>query len=47
MTVLKALRGTGRISEATRHRVTEIADAMGYVPSSLAGALSSLTASNV
>ena len=41
MTVSKVLRGTGRISAATRQRVTEIADAMGYVPSSLAGALSS------
>lgn len=43
MTVSKVLRGTGRISEATRHRVSAIADAMGYVPSSLAGALSSQT----
>lgn len=43
MTVSKALRGTGRISEATRLRVTEIADAMGYVPSLLAGSLSSQT----
>lgn len=43
MTVSKVLRGTGRISEATRHRVTAIADAMGYVPSSLAGSLSSQT----
>jgi LacI family gluconate utilization system Gnt-I transcriptional repressor len=43
MTVSKVLRGTGRISEATRARVSAIADAMGYVPSSLAGALSSQT----
>ncbi|MDO8884173.1 MAG: LacI family DNA-binding transcriptional regulator [Pseudotabrizicola sp.] len=43
MTVSKVLRGTGRISEATRHRVSEIADKMGYVPSILAGALSSQT----
>lgn len=43
MTVSKVLRGTGRISEATRHRVTEIADTMGYVPSLLAGALSAQT----
>lgn len=43
MTVSKVLRGTGRISPSTRQRVTEIADAMGYVPSSLAGALSSQT----
>lgn len=43
MTVSKVLRGTGRISEPTRRRVTEIADAMGYVPSSLAGSLSSQT----
>ncbi len=43
MTVSKVLRGTGRISAATRHRVAEIADTMGYVPSLLAGALSSQT----
>lgn len=43
MTVSKALRGTGRISEATRERVAAIADSMGYVPSSLAGSLSSQT----
>lgn len=43
MTVSKALRGTGRISDQTRRRVTEIAETMGYVPSSLAGSLSSQT----
>lgn len=43
MTVSKVLRGTGRISEATRQRVTEIADTMGYVPNLLAGALSAQT----
>lgn len=47
MTVSKVLRGTGRISAATRQRVTEIADAMGYVPSSLAGALSQQSSSLV
>lgn len=41
MTVSKVLRGTGRISAATRQRVREVADALGYVPNGLAGALSS------
>ncbi|NEX46511.1 LacI family DNA-binding transcriptional regulator [Pseudotabrizicola algicola] len=43
MTVSKVLRGTGHISAATRNRVAQIAEAMGYVPSLLAGALSSQT----
>ncbi|HMO70883.1 MAG TPA: LacI family DNA-binding transcriptional regulator [Paracoccaceae bacterium] len=47
MTVSKVLRGTGRISEATRARVTAIAETMGYVPSSLAGSLSSQTSTLV
>jgi LacI family transcriptional regulator, gluconate utilization system Gnt-I transcriptional repressor len=47
MTVSKALRGTGRISVATRDRVAAIAEAMGYVPSSLAGSLSSQTSTLV
>jgi LacI family gluconate utilization system Gnt-I transcriptional repressor len=47
MTVSKVLRGTGRISEATRLRVTAIAETMGYVPSSLAGSLSSQTSTLV
>ena len=47
MTVSKVLRGTGRISETTRIRVTAIAETMGYVPSSLAGSLSSQTSTLV
>lgn len=41
MTVSKVLRGTGRISAATRQRVMQVADELGYVPNGLAGALSS------
>lgn len=41
MTVSKVLRGTGRISAATRERVIRVADELGYVPNGLAGALSS------
>lgn len=41
MTVSKVLRGIGRISEATRTRVLQVADEMGYVPNRLAGSLSS------
>ncbi len=40
MTVSKVLRGTGRISEATKRRVFKAADELGYVPNRLAGALS-------
>jgi LacI family gluconate utilization system Gnt-I transcriptional repressor len=41
MTVSKVLRGTGRISAATRERVIRVVDELGYVPNGLAGALSS------
>jgi LacI family transcriptional regulator, gluconate utilization system Gnt-I transcriptional repressor len=41
MTVSKVLRGTGRISAATRERVIQVADELGYVRNGLAGALSS------
>lgn len=41
MTVSKVLRGTGRISAATRERVLKVADTLGYVPNGLAGALAS------
>lgn len=41
MTVSKALRDTGRLSVQTRARIKQLADELGYVPNSLAGALSS------
>ena len=43
MTVSKALRDTGRLSAGTRARIKLLADELGYVPNSLAGALSSRT----
>lgn len=41
MTVSKVMRGTGSISEETRNRIKQAADDLGYLPNSLAGALSS------
>jgi LacI family transcriptional regulator len=38
-TVSRALTGTGRVSTATRQRVVEIAEAMGYQPNDLARSL--------
>lgn len=39
-TVSRALRGDARVSEATRRRVGEAADALGYVPSDVGRSLS-------
>lgn len=38
-TVGKALRGEGRVSPATRQRIQEAADALGYVPNTVARSL--------
>jgi LacI family transcriptional regulator, gluconate utilization system Gnt-I transcriptional repressor len=43
MTVSKVLRNTGSISTATQARVRQAAEQLGYVPNTLAGALSSQT----
>ena len=41
MTVSRALRGQGDVSDATRERVARTARALGYVPNRIAGALAS------
>ncbi|MGE0314505.1 MAG: LacI family DNA-binding transcriptional regulator [Lautropia sp.] len=41
MTVSRALRGTGYVSEAARSRALEAARALGYVPNRIAGSLAS------
>lgn len=46
-TASRALAGRGRISAATRARVQEAADRLGYVPSAAASALASGRAQNV
>lgn len=38
-TVGKALRGEGRVAPATRQRIQEVADALGYMPNSVARSL--------
>ena len=41
MTASRAMRGAQDVSEATRHKVEQIAREVGYVPNRIAGALAS------
>ncbi|MEM9063285.1 MAG: LacI family DNA-binding transcriptional regulator [Pseudomonadota bacterium] len=47
MSVSRALRGVDGVSEATRARISGLADQMGYVPSRLAGSLAQATSNLV
>ncbi|MEL6477131.1 MAG: LacI family DNA-binding transcriptional regulator [Pseudomonadota bacterium] len=47
MSVSRALRGVEGVSEATRARIVEIAERMGYAPSRLAGSLAQATSNLV